>query len=330
MAGAGFQLTISGQPTAVSQVNDSDPVALSGSLGVDSNIQLVAGFASAAADSTAGTVRVRSTGLTKMDGAGFPNVSAGIDDKITFHGPGPTVQVQIKGTVDGVFLSGGSGIGFLQQVAAAQLSAGSFNTSAQFERDYTTSETGPAVETFITTILTPAPDAGYVKTFPTTGPEAASLEIDAAFAVEVPIQVGLTATAQLGGQGAPMNVNIDDSFGNTARLTITLPDGYTFTSKGGVFLSNQGAPGLALPPDGGPGVHGTGSDGGIAGSGDGGRADGDAGGGSNADNGGSSSSGGCNSAGSAATGSFSIFAVAGLSMLYARRRRARRNRARRG
>lgn len=325
MANAGFQLTISGQPSAVSQVNDSDPVALSGSLGVDSNIQLVAGFASAAADCTAGTVRVRSTGLTKMDGAGFPNVSASIGDKITFHGQGPTVQVKIKGTVDGVFLSGGSGIGFLQQVASAQLNAGSFNTTAQFERDYTTSTTGPAVETFITTILTPAPDAGYVKTFPTTGPEAASLEIDASFAVEVPIQVGLTATAQLGAQGAPMNINIDDSFGNTARLTIALPDGYTFTSQSGVFLSQQGAPGLALPPDGGPGVHGTGTDGGgIAPSGDGGGGDG------GADNGGSSSSGGCNSAGSAASASFSIFAVAAFAMLYARRRRARRDRTRHG
>ena len=306
-ANAQIQLGVPGQTTDNQRI-DSDPIALSGTLLLGpSNILLTSGSASAAADLTAGTVRVRSTGFTKIDNSGYPTADAHADDKITFHGPGSTVQVRLDVSAEGLFSSSGSGIGYLRQVAQVRLTAGSFNTQALFERDLTTSTTDPPVETFTITIRTPGPDAGFVTTHPVTGTPSAALQIDAAFAVGVPITVAIDASAQAGVSGSPKDFGIDDNFGNTARLTMTLPDGYTFTSESGAFLTQQGAPGLGLPPDGGIGVHGA----------PGGSPSNDAGAGSGA----SSSAGGCSAAGSAASASAALVAFAMLAMLRLGRRR---------
>ncbi|MEO7111946.1 MAG: hypothetical protein ABI183_15995 [Polyangiaceae bacterium] len=220
-----------------------------------------------------------------------------------------------------------------QLFATASLAAGTFNTQANFVRDVTLSPTDPTTDVMTLTIKTPAPDAGFIVSHP--GMPSAVISIDADFPVESPIGVTVETSAELGALAPPVGFAVDCDFGNTARLTITLPSGYTFTSASGVFLSDPGAPGLGLPPDGGTGVHGvpggSGSDASTGGSGEGGTGeDGSTGddAGSSASPG-SSDSGGCNTTGSASTGVASLgglAAFAALATLRARRRRRRRRR----
>jgi hypothetical protein len=56
-------------------------------------------------------------------------------------------------------------------------------------------------------------------------------------------------------------------YGNTARLALSLPPGYTFTSQSGAFLTNPGGPGLGIDGGNYPSLDGGSSvaDAGVAG-----------------------------------------------------------------
>lgn len=161
-----------------------------------------------------------------------------------------------------------------------------------------------------------------------------------AFTVGTPTTIAASLST-LGGQFGSAGDFSREGFGNTARIALTLPAGYTFTSTSGNFLTQPGAPGLPLPDvDGGVGVHGAPdagltSDGGASGGDGGSSSDASIGGSSGSGDAGASSgdgdntnggddSGGCNAA-SSGTGGGAAFAMGVLALLAMRRRRAKTN-----
>ncbi len=262
----------------------SDPVAISGfrQNGADTDYQSGA-TAAGAADLTTGTLRILSSGtllfMTGVPDAPLPLATATIDDDITIHGPGPTVSIQGAIAVDGTLVI--SPVTYAPARAtsstldlAASCSIGGTGKGMHIVRTYTTYADGGVSDT---TSVSPSSDPAITGTLP--GAITATVQVDVAVEQPVHVSCSLLATSDLykGLSSDPNGFGGSMDYGNTARFSLTLPPGYTFTSASGVLLSNPGGQGMLLdggsaPSDGG----GDGSSGSVDASGptgDGGTSD---------------------------------------------------------
>ena len=320
--GALVSLQMNGQSAGTG--GGSDPIATSGVLQASiDNTQVSQGSSTAAAaDLTAGTLRVF-TKATDLDGSvgGFPTAEANFGDTITISGPGSTVDLTLTLTVDGTMLIETGSPPYAPNLSISELLVADVQLVPPG---------GPPVSAESRVLHGLATDSGGNKNEGVTftpadagnGAYGAIATVTATVPVGQPIPIGATLDAS--GMGfSPYTVTSD--YGSTGRLAVTLPGGYTFTSASGKFLSRPGDPGLAL--DGGNAPSGSGgSDGGVFGDdagspkGDGGSTGGGADAGtSNGDTGGGGGdSGGCNTAGTSSA-SFAITAL--LAVLFVTRRR---------
>jgi hypothetical protein len=262
----------------------------------------------ASADLAAGTLRAYLTesALATAGGtdplSGDLSVSAYLADTITISGPAGNVDVTLSLTVDGSFgdlgsipvgsetearvqtdVGGGSSVTSTSRVTfyrynAAQADGGGVSYMPQFT-------TG--VETPIVTPSTISSDSvAYTHTYHVT----ATVGTPTPVAVDLLVYVFPTRS----------HTTYSD-FGNTARFSITLPAGYTYTSASGILLSDPNGTGLLL--DGGGGGVGPSSDAGGGGpTGDGGTKVGSDGGPSGAVDGGASDGNGADANGGSSGG----------------------------
>ena len=343
-AGAFLRLDAETAPSQPKEILVNDPIAASRTIVAGSgSLYLSPGSnGRAAADLRSGTLRAYSDGsIANMQGS-FPSASATLSDTITVVGPGPMVFVTATLSIDGVFDSNGLGGTDLeiQQSVSGSVSIGQQATGAA-----NVSLTGTRVFTRMTGMSDMDSTFSNRADAPGTSFAAAAngVAIVLTATATVPVNTATPISSYLGLQnGCQGTCNGWDgtaSFGNTARLAITLPDGYTYTSGSGVLLSNAGGAGLPLPADGdlvgvggdgGAPIPGDGVDGGVSGgSTDGGTGSHTDGGTSSGTDGGtkSKSSGGCEIGGSSAT-DISPTALAGIfagvAALLCRARRRKR------
>jgi hypothetical protein len=334
-------------PTTVSA---DDPFAARATQSVDaSNVTQGPGsYAAAAADLTAGTLRVLATGSIVPGFATqqyLPVATAVLGDTITVNGSGSTATVTFTLDVGGTITVQTSEP---DRQALIQMEAGmSYNNITLAGYINRTIDSGDGGAPSDVTMEGPTdPNIQF-------GAEGFTVQIQTTVSVgqAIPFAAHLFANASTAQDGIVATTD----YGNTARVAVTLPPGYTLSSQSGSFLVNSGGSGLLLdgggylPPDAG-GVTGEDagdSDGGIvtgedAGGSDAGSVSGeDAGGGGDggslagADGGnGGKSSGGCTTGGGFPT----LVGMSLVSLLFAASRRARpvtsaparRSRARRG
>jgi len=255
-AGAKVDLLVNGNPGASAQLKAADPNALSRVLdAVSSNATLVQGSSVAAAvDVSAGTLRVYSTGSGSVAPSGgvpipqLPRGTAALDDMITVSGPGTKVAVKVTMIVDGALhVTGTSTNGSVQLYAISNLNLGNgAPITGTAERDVAITSPAPQTDT---TVLIPS-SIGTV-----TGSDGVAFMLEQQVMVVIGQATPLVASIVIAGTGTPGYTATAD-FGSTAHLQLSLPAGYTYTSASGLLLTQAGAPGLPLPPDGGMGTGG--------------------------------------------------------------------------
>ena len=319
-ADASVDILVSGDVATTAKA--ADPIAVSrAATATTGNTKVSQGTGGeASADLAAGTVRARVVGTVVAPLYPtqwfLPRAIATINDTITVSGPGTTVMVNATLHVDGLLgASGTPGTNpFLQTDIQAKLTLGSgASLGAVAERFIQQHQPDPVSDTLMLSTIAP-PSSGTVSGSNFT----MTLVRELPFMVGKPVQIGASLIAE-GRTSAELSAIVDA--GNTARLSISLPNGYTYTSASGVLLSQAGNLGLGLPGDGGVGQGGT--DGGstvdagvndlAAGSGDG-LGEGDAGTTS-------PSSGGCAMSPQPSVEASVFLAIAAL-IVVARRRRA--------
>ena len=293
-------------------VNYADPVAISGNLLTDAQNTILKGDAIGAADLTTGTARVYSNGAViispGVEQVGLPQASAALSDSITLAGPGASALVTLQFAVDG-FVSPASSTtsGTFDQTVVANCGIGVSPSVTSKQAGVTRVYSGPTSDVFATSV-TPKNDPNVVVTWNGSG-----FTMSIAIAVTVPVGRAVGVGCGLFAQGdLPLpeeSFAVIEDLGNTGRMSITLPAGYTFTSASGVLLSNAGGPGLSL--DGGN-APSTSSDGGATN--DGGTSSGGTSSGGTTGTGGPGATHGSSSGGCSAGGQGSAAAVA-LGML---------------
>jgi MYXO-CTERM domain-containing protein len=332
-ANANVRLDALVTPPAATEIVANDPLAVSRVVIQDFGSPAVTttGVGEAAADLRSGTLRMSFLGSIFNGQGSLPSGTASLFDVITVTGPGPNVLVTAVLTVDGIFTfqNGGNNLQ-TQGIASAGVSIGSGQGLAN------ASVTGDWIVT-----RTPDLPTSDVTIFNRTGPGISTsgsggqmlFTLTATETIPVGTPTNVSSFLQIQGGCAAIcdGVGGSGSFGNTARLAITLPADYAFTSSSGALLSMAGAPGLPLPDAGD--LVGIGGDGGapIPGS-DGGAADagttpdaGAADAGPTPDAGAPSqhSSGGCGIAGGSAPTAPGLLAAFAALALYLRSRRRR-------
>jgi hypothetical protein len=304
-------------------LSDNDPVAVSGSGMGSGNVPGYQGAASGASDLRTGTVRVLSVANAASAAAGTygaPNATAAINDSITVSGPGPTVDITVTLDVDGIATGGSpnppTGGGVSSQSATSELGFGTTTKSVTIIHNLGIDQNNVVSEAYSANEA-PAADPDITIENATAIGASAHIVIHATIKVGTPTNVG-ASMATFSQFGAGFDSKID--YGNTARLSISVPAGYSWSSASGALLTNAGGQGLTLPPDGGAGVHGDGTIGGGSDAGSTNDASTP-----NADAGPGSSSGGCDVGGSSAPSAALWALCVGLLSLRTRRKAARRD-----
>ena len=263
-----LQVTLDGQTEG--QVTASDPVAASGSVVArGGNLVLTQGsHAKAAVDLAAGTLRARSVGSGTVTPNGsvttpqLPRATCSLFDTITVSGPGTTVNVTATLDIDGSIEVSGSASdsnGLAQSDMIAQLGFGT-TQNATLERLIQAPPNKPMTDMTTLVALT-LPSSGHLEG------NVATIHLEHELLVTIGKKTDLIAQLTVSGLGTP-GYEVTADFGSTARLGLSLPAGYSFTSGSGLLLSKAGSAGLPLPANGEAGAGGaTSTDTGPAGSG---------------------------------------------------------------
>lgn len=294
--------------SSAQQVTLTNPVAVSGALLADSTNQFLeqGSTGEGAADLTTGTVRVYSSGkmlatAPSRDGyTWMPIATAAISDTITIAGPGSTVTVTLTFVVDGTLAITPTVGGYppsaelyetLSLGCSLGISPNLANQMSLVSRHYLAlGDAGPSDMTGITTSRTGDPTATVVATGLDNNAPVVTMNLHNTVTVGQPVSVGCSTEAQNYVDSPYYHLVAD--LGNTGRMSITLPPGYSYTSTSGVLLTQADGGGLLLDGGGAPNVSDGGTnDGGSQSSHDAGSTSGDAGATP-------PGAGGCNSAGS--------------------------------
>jgi hypothetical protein len=298
-----LQLGMPGNLGTTASYLHSDPIALAYTLAWLAGNQYLssASTAAAAADLTAGTLRIytvsRAIMATASGPPSTPQAQAYLHDSITIAGPGSSVLVTLTMDVGGymssvlpdpsvaeVIQNAGAGVSFLAPNKKA-LGVTITHTWYKIPPD------GGAQDT---TSVYPSSDAGNVTVTPT------GVTITIQETEPVGQEVQLNANLITDATDVLQGVTETYDFGSTARLSLQLPAGYTFTSQSGVFLARAGDNGLTLDGGNYPTAF---LDGGTSGGGTTGGTSGGGTTGGNGGTGGTSSSTGTHSGGCASSGS---------------------------
>jgi hypothetical protein len=288
-------LDLVGQPSSgMADLVLGDPIAVGGQLLAVSGNQFlqIASVAAAAVDLSAGTLRVYSSAsviqpLPTGGLVGLPGAQCQMGDLFTVSGPGSSVTVTATLDVSGTFAIVGTGDGTVQQVIVVSIELGSQRQVTAFvERDLNRAPGMADMDA-----LTISPLDGGVSVLSGSSLSHPAVELTTQLVVPVDVPTGVYADLQFRG-GGTVGYSSTANFGDTARLSLALPAGYTFTSHSGVLLSQAGGPGLELFSDAGVNLDGGGSSGGTTGGGTSGGANPDGGSAGSAKSGGCSSSGG--------------------------------------
>ena len=188
----------------------------------------------ASADLTTGTLRGSSFGGLTADISFPPLILASstsiLTDTITLHGAGTSVLVDMTMDVDGFFTLIGN-IGASSATASASFTLGGDGANLSLTRafnsgiglDVLNGSVGGSAGTFLDKTLNSA---------------QAHLVYEALLPLNTPLNLESFLTTTV----SPFGPTIGADFSNTAQLALALPDGYTFTSASGHFLSPAVSP----------------------------------------------------------------------------------------
>jgi hypothetical protein len=267
--------TVAGNSGSSGQVSHHGPFAAGASVSADaSNMFLSQGSsASAAADATAGTLRVYSIGrainFTGNGPPSLPTANASVGDSVTVMGPGSSVNVGLTMAVAGYLASPGAdsatSVTTTVQTAVAHIGIDNSSLGMAISRVWTRG-TGGNPDQDVTSVG--PSDPRILASGLATGNPMVTMTLQATVTVGTPI--GLSADLAVATTDVAQDVTLIGDFGGTAHLSLQLPNGYTFTSHSGAFLARVGDPGLQLDggdyPTGFPDAGATGSSGGTSGS----------------------------------------------------------------
>ncbi len=231
----------------------------------DPNLQPNVTSGEASADLTAGTMRAysRTVGNPQVFMGPVSGIfsAAGLNDTITIAGAPGMVPLTTSLAVDGRFTDNMIATGARSvcrvttylAIGDTLMGGMSHTSTVTGERD----ELGGQTPTYL--LNGPAADI-------TQAVKADNFSYTHTTSFMVPVGMPVTVSSSLEVVAfADSNGDVFSDFGNTARLSITLPSGYKYTSASGQLLTDPGAPGLNLDGSaGGPSDAGTSSSGDLA------------------------------------------------------------------
>ena len=255
---ASIQLIMTGE-TPAQRSEPSDPVRVTDTLSPLATNCCLSGFISASADAADGTLRVTKA-ISYVGSAGHtptsPTASARLYDRLTISGPASSItfhaNLEINGNFDAVF-GGGDTISEMLfgriRVLGLSMVSDNATSTAIFSRYGNDNQVDPRTDTADGVVN--ATRGGVDVTDASGSTIGTSLTVNTAHLVlETTVPTGvpfdfdadLVANDGFGSVGSQIGVD----FGDTARLSIELPPGYSFTSESGVLLVPEPAMPLLL------------------------------------------------------------------------------------
>ena len=216
----------------------ADPVAGSATDSLNDASHQANAFAEA--DLASGLLRVSNSAQTSIPcfgGCGFATGYGHIRDILTLQGPGTSAQVTFQMAVDGTFSMSGNAGGSISNNVSAYISFDAPGHNLQgsnltLTRFYQVDNNGVVFNNFLDGMITGAPGSVLTKTL-----DSASALLVATGTVNVGQPFFFDARLSAGITGGAPNLLASADFAHTAAISLILPDGYSFTSASGQFLS---------------------------------------------------------------------------------------------
>jgi hypothetical protein len=232
-ADAELELFIYGPNPNVSSFNGAASVSnsLNGTPGFS------AGQASGYANLDTGTLGVAVEGTYLANSYPAYNLAqaqASLYDVLTFQGPGSTVTATMSLHVDGNFVMSGSGAGIATK-AFAELSLGSYDTATLNVNRYYNPGSG-------TDTVTSSTNNGAPGSFVNATLDSVTGLLVLTETLPTNTAIGFSTVFEIYTTPGASTMFASGDFSHTAQLALALPDGYSFTSASGHFLTAAAVP----------------------------------------------------------------------------------------
>ena len=226
----------------------ADPVAGSATESLNDASHQAHAFAEA--DLASGLMRVSNSAQSSIPCFGFCGLASStghIKDILTLQGPGTLVPVTFQMAVDGTFSMSGNTGGSISNNISAFISVDPvgeniYGSNLSLTRFYQVDGNGVVFNNVLNGTITGSPGSVLTKTLDSASAllvASGTINVGQPFIFEARLGAGITG-------GAP-NLLASADFAHTAAISLILPDGYSFTSSSGQFLSAVPMPPVPEP-----------------------------------------------------------------------------------